>query len=216
MKKLLGVLLFSFSMMMAFAQAAHAAPNPGYTVLAAPQPVNVPRGKVEVIEFFWYGCPHCNALDPYLEAWIKRQGKEVVFRRVPVAFNERLVPHSKLYHALQALGVEQRLTPIVFSEIHQRELQANREDVMVDPAEQAAFLARYGVDRKKFLAAYSSPATQNAVQRDNQLIGNYRIDGVPTLIVQGKYETGAGIASSLPGVTQALDFLVSQVRAGRM
>jgi len=216
MKKLLGVLLFSFSMMMAFAQVAHAAPNPGYVTLAAPQPVDVPRGKVEVIEFFWYGCPHCNAFNPYLEAWLKKQGPGVVFKRVPVAFTPNLVPHSKLYHALQELGAAQRLTPIVLSEMHRREIQANSENVMVTPADQAAFLARHGVDSRKFLAAYNSFATQNAIQRDNQLISNYRIDGVPTLIVQGKYKTGPGIADSLPGIINALDFLVSQVRAGRM
>lgn len=216
MKKLLGILLLSFSAALAFTQTACAAPNKGYTVLAAPQPVNVPHGKVEVIEFFWYGCPHCNAFDPYLEAWVKKQGANVVFRRVPMAFSDALVPHSKLYHALRELGVEQRLTPVVFREVHQREIQAQREDVMVTPDEQAAFLAKNGVDPKKFLAAYNSFATQSAVQRDNQLISNYRINGVPTLIVQGKYETGPSIADSLPDVTKVLDFLVSQIRAGRM
>ena len=83
-------------------------------------------GKVEVIEFFWYGCPHCNEFEPYLEAWAKKQGPDVVFKRVPVAFRDDFIPHSKMYHALDALGVAEKLTPAVFNEIHvEEELSAD-------------------------------------------------------------------------------------------
>src|SRR5476649_1748150 len=88
------------------AHASPAAPVAGtdYTVLQAAQPVDA-QGKIEVIEFMWYGCPHCNEFDPYLEAWIKKQGPDVVFKRVPVAFRDDFIPHSKMYHALDALGL---------------------------------------------------------------------------------------------------------------
>ena len=100
MKKLIRSFLFAFGLaVVAAAQAAPAAPVAGkdYTVLKSPQPVDVPAGKIEVIEFFWYGCPHCNEFEPYLESWIKKQGSDVVFKRVPVAFRPEFVPHSQLY-----------------------------------------------------------------------------------------------------------------------
>ncbi len=107
MKKLLSTLFLSLGLVAATAQASPAAPvaNTDYTVLATPQPVEVPAGKIEVIEFMWYGCPHCNEFDPYLEDWIKKQGPDIVFKRVPVAFRDDFIPHSKLYHPVDALGI---------------------------------------------------------------------------------------------------------------
>src|ERR1700759_2977631 len=120
MKKLLSLLCLSFGLIAGAASASPSAPVSGkdYTVLSSPQPVEVPAGKIEVIEFMWYGFPHCNEFDPYLEAWIKKQGPDVVFKRVPVAFRDDFIPHSKLYHALDALGLSEKLTPAVFNEIH--------------------------------------------------------------------------------------------------
>ncbi|PLZ02240.1 disulfide bond formation protein DsbA [Burkholderia sp. WAC0059] len=212
MKKLLGTLLLSFSVMAGSAWASPAAPVSGkdYTVLPAAQPVDAPAGKIVVTEFFWYGCPHCNAFDPYLETWLQRQGPDVVFRRVPVAFRDDFVPHSKLYYALEALGLAQKLTPAVFHEIHVN------KDYLLTPQDQAKFLATQGVDPQKFLAAYNSFSTQSALQRDKEVINNYQIDAVPTLAVQGKYETGPGDTDSLPGTIQVLDYLVAQVRAKKM
>jgi thiol:disulfide interchange protein DsbA len=191
---------------------AHAAPvaDKDYTKLAAPQPVDVAAGKVEVIEFFWYGCPHCNEFEPYLEAWAKKQGPDVVFKRVPVAFRDDFIPHSKMYHALDALGVAEKVTPAVFNEIHVK------KNYLLTPQAQADFLATQGVDKKKYLDAYNSFSTQSAVQRDTKLMQDYKIDGVPTLAVQGKYETGPAATNSLPGTIQVLDFLVQQIRDKKM
>jgi thiol:disulfide interchange protein DsbA len=193
------------------AHASPAAPVAGtdYTVLQAAQPVDA-QGKIEVIEFMWYGCPHCNEFDPYLEAWIKKQGPDVVFKRVPVAFRDDFIPHSKMYHALDALGLADKLTPAVFNEIHVK------KNYLLTPEAQATFLATQGVDKKKYLDAYNSFSTQSDLQRDNKLMQDYKIDGVPTLAVQGKYETGPATTNSLPGTIQVLDFLVSQVRAKKM
>jgi len=212
MKKLLSILFLSIGLVASAAQAAPAAPVAGkdYTVLSTPQPVEAPAGKIEVIEFMWYGCPHCNEFDPYLEAWVKKQGPDVVFKRVPVAFRDDFIPHSKLYHAVDALGLANQLTPDIFHEIHVN------KNYLLTPEDQAKFLKTKGVDPKKFMDAYNSFSTQSAIQRDKKLLEDFKIDGVPTLAVQGKYETGPAQTNSLPGTIQVLDYLVAQVRAKKM
>ena len=217
MKKLFSALAVSLGIAvgaMSAMNAAHASPaapvaGTDYTVLQAAQPVDA-AGKVEVIEFFWYGCPHCNEFEPYLEAWEKKQGPDVVFKRVPVAFRDDFIPHSKMYHALVALGVAEKLTPAIFNEIHVK------KNYLLTPQAQADFLATQGVDKKKYMDAYNSFSTQSAIQRDSKLLQDYKIDGVPTLIVQGKDVTGPSQTNSLPGTTQVLDYLIAQIRAKKM
>jgi protein dithiol oxidoreductase (disulfide-forming) len=215
MKKLFSVLALSLGIAAAslsVATAVQAEPTAGkeYTVLQAPQPVGAPAGKVEVIEFFWYGCPHCNEFEPYLEAWEKKQGPDVVFKRVPVAFRDDFIPHSKMYHALDALGVAEKVTPAVFNEIHVK------KDYLLTPQAQADFLATQGIDKKKYMDAYNSFSTQSAVKRDAQMLNDYKIDGVPTIIVQGKYVTGPAQTNDLQKTTQVMDFLVQQIRDKKM
>jgi thiol:disulfide interchange protein DsbA len=217
MKKFFSALALSLGLVagtlsaMNVAHASPAAPVAGtdYTVLQAAQPVDA-QGKIEVIEFMWYGCPHCNEFDPYLEAWVKKQGPDVVFKRVPVAFRDDFIPHSRMYHALDALGLADKLTPAVFNEIHVK------KNYLLTPEAQATFLATQGVDKKKYLDAYNSFSTQSDLQRDNKLMQDYKIDGVPTLAIQGKYETGPATTNSLPGTIQVLDFLIAQIRAKKM
>jgi thiol:disulfide interchange protein DsbA len=216
MNKLFRTLLASLALGAAFVSApsfaSPAAPVAGkdYKTLSTQQTVDAPAGKIEVTEFFWYGCPHCNEFEPYLETWLKKQNPDVVFKRVPVAFQPQFVPHQKLYHAVVELGMEPQLTPKIFNEIHVQ------KDYLLTPDTQADFLAKNGVDKQKFLAAYNSFANDSMVKRDEQLIASYQIDGVPTLAVQGKYETGPGITNSLDGTLQVLDYLIAQVRAKKM
>ncbi|KMZ12739.1 Periplasmic thiol:disulfide interchange protein DsbA [Candidatus Burkholderia humilis] len=215
MKKLFSALALSLGIAaasMSVASSVQAGPAAGkdYTVLQAPQPVGAPAGKVEVIEFFWYGCPHCNEFEPVLEAWEKKQGPDVVFKRVPVAFRDDFIPHSKMYHALDALGVAEKVTPAVFNEIHMK------KDYLLTPEKQAEFLATQGIDKKKYMDAHNSFSTQSAVQRDAKMLQDYKIDGVPTVIVQGKYVTGLAQTNSLQGTTQVMDFLIQQVRDKKM
>ena len=217
MKKFLSALALSLGLAvgaMSAMTSAHASPTApvagtDYTVLQSPQPVD-PTGKIKVIEFFWYGCPHCNEFDPYLEAWVKKQGPDVVFKRVPVAFRDDFIPHSKMYHALDALGLADKLTPAVFNEIHVK------KNYLLTPEAQATFLATQGVDKKKYMDAYNSFSTQSDLKRDTKLMADYKIDGVPTLAIQGKYETGPATTNSLPGTIQVLDFLVTQIRDKKM
>ncbi|MBB3256158.1 thiol:disulfide interchange protein DsbA [Paraburkholderia bannensis] len=217
MKRILGTLVLSLSMLAGAAHASPAAPVAGkeYTVLKQAQPLTVPAGKIEVVEFFWYGCPHCNALDPFLESWIARQGPDIVFKRVPVAFRDDFIPHSKMYYALDALGLAQKLTPVVFHEIHVN------KNYLLTPEDQAKFLATQGVDTKKYMDAYNSFSTQSALQRDKGLLDAYKIDGVPTIAIQGKYETGPALMQvsedkADPATLQVMDYIISQIRAKKM
>ncbi|AOY92045.1 disulfide bond formation protein DsbA [Cupriavidus sp. USMAA2-4] len=189
---------------------AQAVPVEGkdYQVLKNPQAA--PAGKVEVIEFFWYGCPHCFDFEPELEAWVKRQGKDVVFKRVPVAFRDDLLPHTKIFYALEALGKLDAMHAKVFNAIH-----VDRKR-MVDPNEIADLMAKNGIDRKAFLDAYNSFSVNTNSQRANKIADAYKIDGVPTVVIQGKYETSPSIAGSKAAAIQAMDFLVTGVRDKKM
>jgi protein dithiol oxidoreductase (disulfide-forming) len=215
MKKLFSALALSFGIAaasMSVASAVQAAPTQGkdYTVMQSPQPVGAPAGKVEVLEFFWYGCPHCNEFEPYLEAWEKKLGPDVVFKRVPVAFRDDFIPHSKMYHALVALGLAEKLTPAVFNEIHVK------KNYLLTPQAQADFLKTQGVDPKKYMDAYNSFSTQSDIQRDTKMLSDYHIEGVPTVVIQGKYVTGPAQTNSLKGTTDVMDFIVQQVRDKKM
>jgi protein dithiol oxidoreductase (disulfide-forming) len=198
MKKLFSALALSFGIAaasMSVASAVQAAPTQGkdYTVMQSPQPVGAPAGKVEVLEFFWYGCPHCNEFEPYLEAW-----------------ENDFIPHSKMYHALVALGLAEKLTPAVFNEIHVK------KNYLLTPQAQADFLKTQGVDPKKYMDAYNSFSTQSDIQRDTKMLSDYHIEGVPTVVIQGKYVTGPAQTNSLKGTTDVMDFIVQQVRDKKM
>ncbi|KVU55188.1 thiol:disulfide interchange protein [Burkholderia ubonensis] len=208
MKKLLSTLLLSLSLAAGFAQAAPSAPVAGkdYEVMKAPQPVSAPAGKVEVIEFFWYGCPHCYEFEPTVEAWVKKQGDKVDFKRIPVAFRDDFVPHSKLFYTVSALGISEKVTPAIFNAIHKQ------KNYLLTPQAQADFLASQGVDKKKFMDAYNSFSVQGQVKQSAELLKSYNIDGVPTIVVQGKYKTGPSYTNSLEGTAQVLDYLVKQVQ----
>lgn len=189
---------------------SRAAPAEGkeYQVLKAPQPVAA--GKVEVTEFFWYGCPHCFDFEPELEAWVKKEGSNIVFKRVPVAFREDLLPHTKIFYALEAIGKLDAMHTKVFNAIH-----VDRKR-MTDPNEIADFMAKNGVDRKAFLDAYNSFTVTTNSQRANKIADAYKVDGVPTVVVQGKYVTSPSIAGNKQGAIQTMDYLVDQVKARKM
>ncbi|SMG00267.1 thiol:disulfide interchange protein DsbA/DsbL [Burkholderia singularis] len=208
MKKLLNTLFLSLSLVVGLAHASPAAPVAGrdYEVMKSPQPVSAPAGKVEVIEFFWYGCPHCYEFEPTVEAWVKKEGDKIAFKRVPVAFRDDFVPHTKLFYALSALGISEKVTPAVFDAIHKQ------KNYLLTPQAQADFLATQGVDKKKFLDAYNSFSVQGQAKQAAEQLKSYAIDGVPTIVVQGKYKTGPAYTNSLEGTAQVLDFLVKQVQ----
>jgi len=181
---------------------AQGAPVEGrdYRVVRPAQPVETP-GKIEVIEFFWYGCPHCNSLEPSLKEWIKRQGPDVVVRQVPVAFNDSTVPHQRLYYALEALNKESELRTKVFAAIHGERNPLNREGVQAD------FAAKNGIDRQKFIDAYNSFGVQSKTRRASQLAEGFGVDGVPMIAVNGKY-----LISNSQRILQVADYFVASER----
>jgi thiol:disulfide interchange protein DsbA len=176
-----------------------------YRVLPITQPIDA-KGKVEVIEFFWYGCPHCYEFEPELKGWIKRQNKDVVFKKVPIAFREELMPHSQLFYALETLGKGDALNDKVMFAMHRENKRLLNENEIAD------WVAAQGVDRNAFLAAYRSFAVLSKARAANQLGNAYRIDGVPTVAVQGKYITSPSIAGSRAKAVNIIDFLVNKVR----
>lgn len=163
-----------------------------YRTLAQPQPTEA-GNKVEVTEFFWYACPHCNAFEPGLEAWVKKQGDAIVFKRVPIAFRDSFIPQQKLYYTLEAMGKVDELHGKVFQAIH-----GSRQSLDTD-ASIADFMEKQGVDKKKFLDVYNSFGVQTKIRRAAQLQQAYNVDGVPMLAVGGRYLTAPSIVGSSMG-----------------
>jgi thiol:disulfide interchange protein DsbA len=161
-----------------------------YTRLVPAQPTSVSPGQVEVLEFFWYGCPHCFAIDPLVESWKKTKPAYVSFSRVPVMWSEGHRSTARLYYTLESLGKLDLLHSEVFKEIH-----TNGDPLIAtDPNDtagalrlQAAFLKKFGIPEDTFTKASQSFAVETALQRADQLVLRYRIEGVPTFVINGKY-----------------------------
>jgi thiol:disulfide interchange protein DsbA len=175
-------------LLIAFATTARAAPVEGtdYVELKPPQSVDSP-GKVEVIEFFWYRCPHCYALEPDLEAWVKRLPRDVQFKRIPGVLNEDWAVDAKVFYALEAIGEVERLHRALFNAIHQPNGGATRLRGDAYAKWVADWLAAQKVDMKKYDAALNSFTVASKLRRASQMAGAYRLDGVPAIVVQGRY-----------------------------
>ena len=164
-------------------------------------------GKIEVVEFFWYGCPHCNDFEPMLEAWVKKLPADVVFRRVPVAFrDEPFGTHQRIYYALEAMNQVEAMHRKVFYAIH------NDRQRLDKPADISAFMAKNGVDGAKFLDVFNSFGVQTKARQAKQLAESYKIDGVPALGIQGRFYTSGTLAGSTEQALQVTDFLIQQIR----
>jgi thiol:disulfide interchange protein DsbA len=160
------------------------------------------------VEFFWYSCPHCNAFEPKLNAWLKKLPADVAFRRVPVAFRDDFVPQQRLYYALEAMGKVDDLHAKVFQEIHVNRQPTNREDQIL------AFVEKNGVDKAKFQELYNSFAISTKARRAKQLQDQYEVDGVPAIGVAGQYYTDGTMAGNMDRALQIVDYLVAEVRRG--
>lgn len=176
--------------------------------LIEPQPVET-GDKIEVVDFFWYGCPYCNALQPALAAWDQRKPADVVLRRIPVILRDTWAPHARIFYTLEAVGEIERLHPRVYYGYHVEELPMSKPDVM------AEWAAKNGIDRQKWLDAYSSPEVERKVQRAKELTRRYNVQGTPTLVVDGHYLTSGNMAETLPGVIPILEDLVRMARQQR-
>lgn len=181
-----------------------------YTRLAERASVAAPAGKVEVVEFFSFACPHCHEFEPGLEAWVSRLPSDVVFRRVPVAFRPTWVPFQKLYFALESLGqANNALSGKVFNAYHNQHVQLDQLDVAAD------FLAKNGVDAAKFKAVYSSFGMQSKLAQANRMAEQYKITGVPSLGINGQYLTSVAQVGSEPKTFEVANALIAASRSAR-
>ncbi len=191
------------------AQAQGSAPVEGthYVKLSQRVPVSAPAGKIEVLEFFWYGCPHCNHFEPSLAAWAAKLPADVVFRRVPVAFREvPFVTHQKLFFAIEALGLIPSLHVKVFHAMH---VEQQKLDT---PAAIAAFVTKNGVDATKFMEMFNSFAVQTKARQARSLVDAYKIDGVPAIGIAGQYYTSVSLNATAEKTLATTDALIAAVR----
>ena len=180
-----------------------------YVRLTQPVPTSAGPGKIEVIDFFWYGCPHCYAFEPALEAWVKQLPTDVVFQRVPVAFSAvPFVAHQRIYYALESLGLVDAMHRKVFYAIHHDRMRLDQ------PAEIAAFMAKNGVDAAKFMEAFDSFTTQTRLRLANRLVDGYKIDGVPAIGIQGRFYTSGTLAGTNDKALDVTDVLLQRLRKG--
>jgi thiol:disulfide interchange protein DsbA len=170
-----------------------------YTRIVPAQPTQVAAGQVEVLEFFWYACPHCYAIDPLVESWRKAKPAYISFARVPVTWTEGHRSLARLFYTLESLGKLDQLHAEVFKEIHVNGdplVAADPDDVAGSERIEAAFARKQGIPEDVFSKAYHSFTVDNDLQRADQLVQRYRIDGVPTFVINGKYIADVRTAGS--------------------
>lgn len=212
-----------FSALLASAPLAGAASNAlaqggpveGRHYLAINPPLPTAPGKIEVVEFFWYGCPHCYAFEPAIEAWTRNLPVDVAFRKVHVAFRANVKIHQRMFYALEAMGKEAAARPVIFKAMHEQ------GQTLDDAKSQAKFLSPLGVDPVKYQEAYNSFGVVTKCQQAEKLSEAYRIDGVPSLGVAGRFLTSPSQASGgqrLPEqelgqrALQITEFLIQRAR----
>ena len=192
-----------------FALAQGKKPEDGtdYRKLDKVLPVDGPAGKIEVVEFFWYGCPHCNAFEPLLEAWVKKLPEFASFRRVPVQFREEpFGTHQRIYFALEAMGQLEATHDKLFALFFTDSVRpaGNKPEAMAD------WVAKAGVDRAKFLAAYQSFGVAGKVKRASQLADLYQVEGTPAVGIAGRFLVPGQAERTLPIVNA----LIAEARKG--
>lgn len=175
----------------------------GYEEISPAQPVQNPD-KIEVIEFFWYGCPHCYSLEPAMQAWLKTKPANVEFIRQPAVFSDLWAKHAKAYYVAEALDVLEKVHADLFDAIQNKKQKLGTED------ELAKFFAAHGVKNEDFHAAYNSFLVDSKMRQAEAIAGRYGITGVPALIVNGKYKVTASTAKSQENMIPVVNQLIQQ------
>lgn len=181
-----------------------------YLVLGKPAPVDAPAGKIEVVEFFSYNCPHCATFEPRLEAWVKQLPPQVVFRRIPVPFvGNDTETKQRMYYALEAMGKVDAFQLAIFRAIH-----TDRQRLFGDEAVLAWAEKQQGLDGKKFAEMFKSFSVAGKAKRATQMTEAYKVGGVPALGVAGRWYVDGDTAGSLERALQVTDFLIAEARKG--
>lgn len=175
-----------------------------YEMVTPPQPTTAAKGQVEVVEVFWYGCPHCFRLEPYVERWLKRKPKNVKFVRIPGMFRPSWEIHGRAYYTAEILGVVDKVHRAMFDAIHEQKRRMN------DEASIMALFKNHGVSEKDFKRVFHSFAVETKIRRAKDMGRRYGIKGVPSLIINGKYRTGAQEAGGNSKVFKVVNRLVKQ------
>lgn len=202
LKKTLFLLMFAVSTL---THAEQAAPQQGlgYHTLTPAQPTQ-DKTKVEVIEFFWYGCPHCYDFEPALTEWLKTIPKNVTFIRQPAAFSDLWEKHAKAYFVAEALNMVDKVHADFFEAIQKKHQKLETEE------ELAKFFVAHGAKEADFHAAYNSFGVDTKVKQAKAMAPRYGITGVPTLVINGKYMTGGSLAGSHENMIKILNQLIAQ------
>lgn len=178
-----------------------------YKRISPAQPT-ITKNKVEVVELFWYGCPHCFRFEPDLKEWLANKPDNVVFYRVPAVFNPAWALHARAYYSAKSLGLfdggKMEFHEAFFDELHKRKKRLNNKKAL------QAFFARFGISAEDFNNAFDSFAVNTKVNRAAALSKRYKLEGVPTVIVNGKYRTDGPMAGGRKGIIKVLDFLIKK------
>ena len=176
-----------------------------YVLLTTQQPTST-GDKIEVVELFWYGCPHCSELEPQVQAWLKRKPEDVELVRMPAIVSPRWELLAQAYYTAELLDITAKIHPALFEAIHKKHMKIN------DEAALQAFFVDQGVSADDFKKTFNSFAVAVKMNNARQMTRRYKITGVPTIIVNGKYSTGASLAGSNQAVFEVVDYLVEQER----
>jgi protein dithiol oxidoreductase (disulfide-forming) len=196
------------AMMLAATVRADLVEGKEYSRMKVPHAVESGK-KIEVIEFFSYGCPHCNDLEPYLQTWFKTIPPDVQFRRVPVMFQDRWKPLAKVYYTLEAMGEDMRLSPEVFKAVHVTGTPLYQDKAFFDWA------ASKGLDRAKVVETYNSFGVDSKLKRAMVVAQEYNVQAVPTVVVDGKFVTLSDRIGGHAAMPAAIDALVAKARTER-
>ncbi len=204
--------ILSAFLLLAVSVAGHAAPKSeaaadkggeGYELVSPPQPTSDPS-KVEVIEFFWYGCPHCYHFEPDLNAWLKTKPDNVVFIRQPAVFNAHWAAHAKAFFTAEALGVLDKMHADFYDAIQNKKMALESE------ADLAKFFAEHGVKEADFHKAYKSFAVDTKMRQAENMAARYGVTGTPSLIVNGKYRVSGSQAKTFANMIEVTKSLIAQ------
>ena len=180
-----------------------------YAVLDRPVPTDAGPGKVELLEFFWYSCPHCNKFEPTFAQWVKEAPKDVTIRRVPIAFRDDFAPQQRLFYTLEAMDLLGALHAKVFHAVHEERLPLNTEAAIL------SWIEKQGVDKAKFSDIFKSFAVTAKIKKAVQLQNEFRIEGVPSLGVAGRFYIDGGTAGRMERALKVAESLIAQARSGK-